>query len=122
MARPAPVDRDYAPTFAASFDQNAAPLNAAAITVVDLTAVNFEAQWAVCELYVMSVTAPGAGFESLVVRMQSAPTVDVILKIPLGQYVQFRGAFVGIVGSNVANANPSSPNLRITAFWQGGPA
>ena len=122
MSRPAPADLNYAPTFATSFSEAAPPLNVAAITVLDLTSVNAEAPHPACELYVMSVTAPGATQENLVVRMQSAPTVDVIIPICLGQSTRLRGAFSGIVGSNVLNPNPSSVNLRITAFWQGGPA
>lgn len=122
MSRPAPADVDYAPTFAASYPADAAPLNTGTAFALDLTAVNAEAPWPACELYVMSKTAPGTGQENLVVRMQSAPTVDVVIPICLGQSTRLRGAFSAIVGSNGGNANPTSVNLRITAFWQGGPA
>lgn len=122
MSRPSPTDVDYAPTFASSYAGNALPLSVVGAFALDLTSVNAEAQWPACELYVMSVTAPGAGQENLVVRMQSAPTVDVIIPICKGQSQRLRGAFSAIVGTDIGNTNPTATTLRITAFWQGGPA
>lgn len=114
--RTAPRDYDYAPSRAESFI--AADF---ATTDIDLTARDgAEFPYAATELYVASVTAPGAGEEALVVTFQARPTTDVVIRIPPGQTITVRGAVVKVKATNTVPTGTAA-SLRITAFWPGGP-
>lgn len=101
MARPAPMDLNYAPSQAKTFAGN---------TNVDLTTQFPEYFYAATLLVVTSVTAG-----SVVVRMQADPTTDVSILFPAATTRDLRGAFVALRAGGAAD-------MSITAFWQGGPA
>lgn len=101
MARPAPSDLNYAPSQAFQFSGN---------TNVDLTAQFPEFPTASSYMIVTSVTAG-----NLIVRMQADPATDVNILFPAATMMDLRGAFVALRAGGPAD-------MKITAFWQGGPA
>lgn len=103
MARPAPSDLSYTPSFALQLDGTAD---------TDLTTQFTEAP---CAANAVLVSNEGATAQDLVVRLQGAPTVDVNFRIVPGGMAMIRGAFV-------SHRAATGIDIRATFMWHGGPA
>jgi hypothetical protein len=110
MPRAAPKDRQYAPTYAATFTNLSAD--------ADLTAVHVEAPYACSETFI-TVPASFAG-GSFVFRTQGSST-DVTLPIPA---VAATGGYIigPIRAAIVAIDETTTDGLVIMCLWQGGPS